>query len=199
MILKSLSYKKLLNKIIKKSKLLEREKFMGDKLAMLLVYDVLFGMGVRGKFRSAMKRNYAELETALEHYMKKHECSSREQLLQVFDSFANLKKPKYIYLNRLMGKSKKEILSRLQEEGFELVKCENSDDEDEFKSHVDDLSQTQFIKDFHVKYLYVFKSDSILSKEHNASLFNEGCLLQIDKVNKLNYFLINIYYIKCNH
>ena len=31
--------------------MLENEKFLGDKLAQLLVYDVLFGMGVRGKFK----------------------------------------------------------------------------------------------------------------------------------------------------
>jgi hypothetical protein len=49
--MKAISYKKLLNKIIKKSKLLERETFLGDKLAQVLVYDVLFGMGVRGKFK----------------------------------------------------------------------------------------------------------------------------------------------------
>ena len=49
--MKTISYKKLLNKIIKKSKMLENEKFLGDKLAQLLVYDVLFGMGVRGKFK----------------------------------------------------------------------------------------------------------------------------------------------------
>ena len=49
--MKSLCYKKLLKKIVKRSKMLEREKFLGDKLATLLVYDVLFGMGVRGKFK----------------------------------------------------------------------------------------------------------------------------------------------------
>lgn len=49
--MKTMSYKKILNKIIKKSKMLENEKFLGDKLAQLLVYDVLFGMGVRGKFK----------------------------------------------------------------------------------------------------------------------------------------------------
>jgi hypothetical protein len=49
--MKTLCYQKLLNKIIKRSKMLEREKFLGDKLAQLLVYDVLFGFGVRGKFK----------------------------------------------------------------------------------------------------------------------------------------------------
>jgi hypothetical protein len=49
--MKTISYKKLLNKIIKRSKILERETFLGDKLAQVLVYDVLFGMGVRGKFK----------------------------------------------------------------------------------------------------------------------------------------------------
>lgn len=31
--------------------MLEREQFLGDVLAQLLIYDVLFGVGVRGKFK----------------------------------------------------------------------------------------------------------------------------------------------------
>lgn len=182
MILKSLSYKKLIDKIIKKSKLLERETFMGDKLARLLVFDVLFGMGVRGKFKSAMKRNQEHLMRALEHYMQKYACTSRDQLLAVFDVLGQVRKPKYMYLNRLNGKRRKEIMQLLAEQGFKLVKYENENDEDEFRQCINEMSPTEFVKDFHVKYLYVFRHDSPFSKENNQALFNDGYLLQIDKV-----------------
>jgi putative methyltransferase len=186
--MKSISYKKLLNKIIKKSKLLDREKFLGDKLAQMLVYDVLFGMGVRGKFKSAMKRNYAQLEVALSHYMKKYDCTTKEQLLHTFDSQNSmngqsaLAKPKYIFLSRLKQRHKKVILKMLEESGFELVKLEDECDEDAFKAVISGLNERQFVKDFHVKNLYIFKANSVLSKENNNELFNEGHLLQIDKV-----------------
>jgi len=133
---------------------------MGDKLAQLLVYDVLFGMGVRGKFRSAMKRNFVQLEGALDHYMKKHECATREDLLYVFDSLAAVKKPKYIYFNRLVAR-KKEILAKLEQDGFELVQYESDCDEDGFREVISNLNQNQFVKDFHVKSLYVFKSSRV--------------------------------------
>ena len=54
LIMRTLSSQKILNKVIKRSKMLERENFLGDKLAQLLVYDVLFGMGVRGKFKVSL-------------------------------------------------------------------------------------------------------------------------------------------------
>ena len=57
MIMKNLCYQKLLNKLIKRSSLLERETYLGEKLAQLLVYDVLFGIGVRGKFKVWRKTN----------------------------------------------------------------------------------------------------------------------------------------------
>jgi hypothetical protein len=49
--MRTLSSQKLLKKVIKRSKMLEREQFLGEKLAQLLTYDVLFGQGVRGKFK----------------------------------------------------------------------------------------------------------------------------------------------------
>ena len=49
--MRTLSSQKLLKKVIKRSKMLERELFLGEKLAQLLTYDVLFGQGVRGKFK----------------------------------------------------------------------------------------------------------------------------------------------------
>lgn len=188
--MKTLCYKKLLDKIIKKSKLLEQEKFLGDKLAQMLVYDVLFGMGVRGKFKSSMKRNYASLTNALEHYMNKYECETREDLLKKFDSSLSpgedesnpmpKLKPKYIYVNQLTMR-KKEILAKLKEHGFELVKFEASNDQDaiDFKEKLKNLGECEFMKDEHVKELYIFRHDSRLNKEN--PLFNEGLLLQIDK------------------
>ncbi|CAF0961982.1 unnamed protein product [Brachionus calyciflorus] len=186
LIMKTLSYKKLLDKIIKRSKMLEKEKFLGDKLAQLLVYDVLFGMGVRGKFKSAIKRNYDNLVEACDYYMNRYQVDKRDDLLKIFDekqAAHTSTKPKYIFINQLILK-KKEILQKLMDDSFEMVEYDRKSESyrktnDQFKELIDSLGNNQFIRDNHVKNLIIFKHDASINK--NYSLFNEGHFLQIDK------------------
>ncbi len=177
--MRTLSCQKLLKKIIKKSKMLERENFLGDKLASLLVYDVLFGQGVRGKFKGTMKRNYASLNEALEYYMTKKGCKSREDLQKIYEDKAKdsqMIKPKYIYLNTL-DLDKKDLLEKLKVDKFHRVK--NSEGSD-MKAIFKELKNFQFIKDELVQNMLIFSSDSLLNKSHY--LFDAGHLMQIDKV-----------------
>jgi hypothetical protein len=44
----------LLQTIIDRSQLLEREKFLSNDLALILIYDQIFGTHVRGKFKVRM-------------------------------------------------------------------------------------------------------------------------------------------------
>ena len=178
--MRTLSSQKLLKKIIKRSKMLERENFLGDKLAQLLSYDVLFGQGVRGKFKGTMKRNYTSLTESLEYYMQKYKCDKREDLIKVFESLddtVRIKKPKYIYLNTLMIENKKEISNKLKSDGFNRIKFENNDN---LNLNLKNITNKEFIKDEHIKKMLIFSADSLLNK--NYSLFKEGHLLQIDKV-----------------
>jgi hypothetical protein len=184
--------------------MLEREKFLGDKLAELLVYDVLFGMGVRGKFKGTMKRNYDSLCETLGHYMKKYKTEKKEDLLKLFeDESVKIKKPKYIFLNTLLH-SKKEILEKLKADKFTRIKISNTTDENEdvetfqfdLKLVLKELKNFQFIKDNIVKNMLIFSPDSLLNKSH--SLFENGHLMQIDKVrfNELiifNYLFLNLF------
>ena len=110
-----------MNKIIEKSKILEKEQFLGEVLAQLLVYDVLFGIGVRGKFKGLVKRNYEELNKSLNEIMCKKKVETKEDLLKLYDEKLTNKdlitKPKYIFLN-LLSKDKKEILKQLKGDNF---------------------------------------------------------------------------------
>ena len=180
--MRTLSSQKLLKKIIKRSKMLERENFLGEKLAQLLSYDVLFGQGVRGKFKGTMKRNYQSLCDSLEYYMQKHKCDKREDLIKVFeglDDTVRINKPKYIYLNTLMIENKKELTTKLKSDGFQRIKFKN-DENDDLNLNLKNIKNNEFIKDEHVRKMLIFSSDSLLNK--NYSLFKEGHLLQIDKV-----------------
>lgn len=44
----------LLQTIVDRSKLLERETFLSNDLALILIYDQVFGTRVRGKFKVRM-------------------------------------------------------------------------------------------------------------------------------------------------
>ncbi|CAF4480589.1 unnamed protein product [Rotaria socialis] len=46
-----IQHRTLLQTIIDRSQLLEREKFLSNDLALILVYDQVFGTHVRGKFK----------------------------------------------------------------------------------------------------------------------------------------------------
>lgn len=169
--------------------MLERETFLGDKLAQLLAYDVLFGQGVRGKFKGTMKRNYESLNKALEHYMQKYGCEKREDLQKIYEDKAKemqMIKPKYIYLNTLVH-DKKVLIEKLKSDKFIRIKNtlsnENADNEEStanLKAILKSLKNFQYIKDEHVKNMLVFAADSLINKSYY--LFNEGHLMQIDKV-----------------
>lgn len=193
LIMRSLACHKLLKKIIKKSKMLEREKFLGDKLAQLLVYDVLFGQGVRGKFKGTMKRNFAPLTEALEYYMKKYECEKREDLQKIYEDKAKdgqMIKPKYIFLNTLGEFDKKDLIDKLKVDKFVRVKNTITEDgENDLKVMVKNLKNNQFIKDDHIQNMLIFASDSLLNKKHY--LFDTGHLMQIDKSSCLAPLALN--------
>jgi hypothetical protein len=46
-----IQHRSLLQTIVDQSKLLEREKFLSNDLALILIYDQVFGTRVRGKFK----------------------------------------------------------------------------------------------------------------------------------------------------
>ncbi len=138
-----------------------------------------------------MNRNYESLNEALEHYIKKYKCNNKEDLLKIFENFGQtttINKPKYIYINTLVH-AKKEILNVLKEDGFVRVKPgdenemetaeENENKKYDLKILLGSMKNNEFVKDEHIKKLYIFTADSLLNKSYN--LFKEGHLLQIDK------------------
>jgi len=46
-----IQHRSLLQTIVDRSQLLEREKFLANDLALILIYDQVFGTRVRGKFK----------------------------------------------------------------------------------------------------------------------------------------------------
>jgi hypothetical protein len=46
-----IQHRSLLQTIVDQSRLLEREKFLANDLALILIYDQVFGTHVRGKFK----------------------------------------------------------------------------------------------------------------------------------------------------
>jgi 16S rRNA C967 or C1407 C5-methylase (RsmB/RsmF family) len=139
---------------------------------------------------------------SLEYYLKKHNVEKREDLLKLFENFnqsSKINKPKYIYLNTLVL-SKKETINRLKQDNFVRLNksfLKSNVEENEVNNNTEDNNQqndksnidlinrikkiknNEFVKDNHIKSLYIFSSDSLINKTY--SLFQEGHLLQIDK------------------
>ncbi len=134
--------------------------------------------------------------------MKKHNIEKREDLLKLYENFnqsSKINKPKYIYLNTLEQNKKATLNILKQNDFFRLNKSflKSNDEKNENnhntldniqqidKSNIDlinkikKIKNNEFVKDNHIKSLYIFSSDSLLNKTH--SLFQDGHLLQIDK------------------
>lgn len=195
LIMRTLTCQKLLKKVVKKSKMLERENFLGEKLAVLLSYDVLFGQGVRGKFKGTMKRNYNSLNEALAYYMQKKGCETREELQKIYEDKAKdsqMIKPKYIYMNTL-AMEKKELLEKLKADKFIRVKNSKTSEEategSDLKKMVKELKNSVFIKDDLIQNMLIFSHDSLLNKGYY--LFDAGHLMQIDKSSCLAPLALN--------
>ena len=55
-------HRSLLQTIVDRSQLLERETFLANDLALILIYDQVFGTHVRGKFKVCVDKIRSERE-----------------------------------------------------------------------------------------------------------------------------------------
>ena len=117
--------------------------------------------------------------------------SNKEELLKKYEISSRVNaKPKYIFINTLVL-TKKEVLSKIKEQNFakiknalnstqrEEVNSKNYENNIDFKNVINSLKANEFIKDEHVKNMYIFSADSILNKKFN--LFKEGLLFNSKK------------------
>ncbi|KAL7674285.1 hypothetical protein ACOME3_000563 [Neoechinorhynchus agilis] len=110
----TLENQRKIKKIIRSSGLLEREKFLDQRLAMLLVHDACFGKGVgKCKFKGLIKRNQTFLDEAFKKLgLKKTEKKQKSGL-------------RYGVLN--IFKSNRKIAKRFLKKELKMHRCRNID------------------------------------------------------------------------
>lgn len=132
--------RELLQSIAERSKLFERETHLSNDLALILIYDQLFGTKVRGKFKvktkgkmfgtpflrrskGIFKRNQTFLDESLRELLEENQLTSTDELLQLAkrQSRPSVSIPRYVRINLLKTTSKK-VRRALKELSYRRLK-----------------------------------------------------------------------------
>ncbi|CAF1684538.1 unnamed protein product, partial [Adineta ricciae] len=116
-------HRSLLQTIVDRSQLLERETFLANDLALILIYDQVFGTHVRGKFKGMLKRNQSSIDKCVETLLNEHGVSSVSDLLDATSSksIVSIEIPRYVRINLLKTKAK-QLRLNLKELSFKKMK-----------------------------------------------------------------------------
>jgi len=170
----TLKYKPIIVEIIEKSQLLKNERKLSKSLAIILVYDLLFGHAKNFKnapaFQKIMNKNKARLNAELVKIKIKHNAINNEDLLpeEIKNPFVL---PRYVRVN-LLKSTVDEVVEYFQKnDGFKLLPPAEGKELAHFKPKT-------FRKDFHLKDLLVFPSNSDF---HDHPLYLNGTLILQDK------------------
>ncbi|CAF0806136.1 unnamed protein product [Didymodactylos carnosus] len=100
----------ILQTIVDRSKLLEREQFLSNDLALILVYDAIFGVGVRGKFKGVIKRNQTSFDKCVKKLVRDRNLNDSTDLVTTLDihdpNLNEIKLPRYCRINLLKTTAK---------------------------------------------------------------------------------------------
>ncbi|CAF4783778.1 unnamed protein product [Rotaria sp. Silwood1] len=106
---KVIQHRTLLQTIIDRCQLLEKEKFLSKDLALILIYDQVFGTRVRGKFKGMLKRNQSSIDKCIETLLNEQNLSSISELIETTSKIKNSSNeiPRYVRINLLKTTAKK--------------------------------------------------------------------------------------------
>ncbi|CAM4810609.1 unnamed protein product [Rotaria magnacalcarata] len=118
-----IQHRTLLQTIIDRSQLLEREKFLSNDLALILVYDQVFGTHVRGKFKGMLKRNQSSIDQCIQTLLNEQNLSSITELAELtsIKQPISTEIPRYVRINRLKT-TRKKLRLNLKELSFKKIK-----------------------------------------------------------------------------
>ncbi|XP_076129569.1 28S rRNA (cytosine-C(5))-methyltransferase [Alosa pseudoharengus] len=176
-------YSTVLQEIIDTTKLIKETK-LRINLAKVLVYDLLFGQGLKcgGHWKTLMMKHRSRLQAALARMKVKKKVSCNEDLLP-----ANVKKgdgdqlPRYVRVNTLKT-TVDDVIDYMKREGFSYQGHANG---------IQDLcrlSDKSFITDLHLPNLLVFSAKTDF---HDHFLYKAGHVILQDKASCLPAFLLN--------
>ncbi|NXX29861.1 NSUN5 methyltransferase, partial [Nicator chloris] len=206
----TLRYASVLEKLLDGAALLQVEKKLAPELAKVLVYDLLFGKGLKcgGQWKALARRHRARLEAELARMKVRHKVSRNEDLLGPEKAVsaagewaragwapcagssrelcltcpapAASQVPRYIRVNTLKT-CVDDVINFFQRQGYAYLGKAAS--VEELKA----LSGKKFCLDLHLPELLVFPSQTDL---HDNLLYTSGHIILQDKASCLPAFLL---------
>ncbi|NWR92791.1 NSUN5 methyltransferase, partial [Furnarius figulus] len=180
----TLRYSPVLEKLLDGAALLQAEKKLQPHLAKVLVYDLLFGKGLKcgGRWKALARRHRARLEAELARLKVRHKVSRNEDLLapaQVVSATAS-QVPRYVRVNTLKT-CVDDVIDFFKRQGYSYLGKAASVEE------LRALSGKKFLLDLHLPELLVFPPQTDL---HDNLLYTSGHIILQDKASCLPAFLL---------
>ncbi|NWW73875.1 NSUN5 methyltransferase, partial [Climacteris rufus] len=181
----TLRYAPVLEKLLDGAALLQAEKKLPPHLAKVLVYDLLFGKGLKcgGRWKALARRHRARLEAELARMKVRHKVSRNEDLLAPEQAArpAASQVPRYVRVNTLKT-CVDDVIDFFKRQGYSYLGKAAS--VEELKA----LSGKKFLLDLHLPELLVFPSQTDL---HDNLLYTSGHIILQDKASCLPAFLLS--------
>ncbi|NWQ96526.1 NSUN5 methyltransferase, partial [Burhinus bistriatus] len=181
----TLRYSPVLEKLLAGAALLQAEKKLPPQLAKVLVYDLLFGKGLKcgGRWKALARRHRARLEAELARLKVQQKVSRNEDLLapaQAASPGAS-QVPRYVRVNTLKT-CVDDVIDFFKRQGFSYLGKAASVEE------LRALSGKKFLLDLHLPELLVFPPQTDF---HDNLLYTSGHIILQDKASCLPAFLLS--------
>ncbi|XP_030843202.1 probable 28S rRNA (cytosine-C(5))-methyltransferase [Strongylocentrotus purpuratus] len=191
LVCESLKYATIIEEIIDSTAFLQKVPWMDRNLALVLLYDFLFGKKLAGacsgKYRKAVVKQKKELKAELQKMKEKKGATSSSDLLpsQVKDEVSI---PRYIRVN-LLKTSIDDVIAAFIEAGYTCVMTRDEAEEekqDATPKYISNLSvdvsrslgQYEFAADLHLDDVLVFAARTDF---HSHPLYLQGHIILMDK------------------
>ncbi|NXK11985.1 NSUN5 methyltransferase, partial [Herpetotheres cachinnans] len=181
----TLRYSPVLEKLLAGAALLQVEKKLPPQLAKVLVYDLLFGKGLKcgGRWKALARRHRARLEAELARLKVQQKVSRSEDLLAPAQaaSPAASQVPRYVRVNTLKT-CVDDVIDFFKRQGYSYLGQAASVEE------LRALSGKKFLLDLHLPELLVFPPQTDF---HDNLLYTSGHIILQDKASCLPAFLLS--------
>ncbi|NXJ93294.1 NSUN5 methyltransferase, partial [Corythaixoides concolor] len=181
----TLRYSPVLEKLLAGAALLQAEKKLPPQLAKVLVYDLLFGKGLKcgGRWKVLARRHRARLEAELARLKVQQKVSRNEDLLAPAQaaSPAASRVPRYVRVNTLKTRVD-DVIDFFKRQGYSYLGKAGSVEE------LRALSGKKFLLDLHLPELLVFPPQTDF---HDNLLYTSGHIILQDKASCLPAFLLS--------
>ncbi|XP_031447835.1 probable 28S rRNA (cytosine-C(5))-methyltransferase [Phasianus colchicus] len=185
LVAETLRYGPVLEALLDGAELLRVEKKLPPLLAKVLVYDLLFGKGLKcgGRWKALARRHRARLEAELARLKVRRGVSRNEDLLEPAPGAGPeaLQVPRYVRVN-VLKTCVDDVVEFFKRQGYSFLGRASSVEELKI------LSGKKFLLDLHLAELLVFPPQTDF---HDNRLYTSGHIILQDKASCLPAFLLS--------